>query len=250
MKISLITASFQCAQTIEDCIQSIINQTYPNIEHIIIDGGSKDGTLEVINKYRDKIAKVVSEPDRGIYDAMNKGIKLAIGDIIGIINSDDVVADRTVVETLVKAMSDSNADSCYGDLVYIDRENMDKVIRYWNAGQFQRERFRNGWMPPHPTFFVKRALYEKYGLFNLDFPVTADYELMLRFLYKYNVSTTYIPKVLVKMRTGGKSRPGLINTAKNMRENYRAWKENGLDASLLTFVMKPLSKATQYLKAK
>jgi glycosyltransferase involved in cell wall biosynthesis len=250
MKISIITASFKCAQTIEDCIQSIISQTYPDIEHIIIDGGSKDGTLEVINKYRDKIARVVSEPDKGIYDAMNKGIKLATGDIVGIINSDDVVADRTVAETVVKTMSDSNADSCYGNLVYVDRGNMDKVIRYWNAGEFQRERFRNGWMPPHPTFFVKRAIYEKYGLFNPDFPVAADYELMLRFLYKYNVSTTYIPKLLVRMRTGGKSRPGMINTAKNMLENYRAWKVNGLEINLLTFVMKPLSKATQYIRAK
>lgn len=250
MKISIITVVFNGTETIEDCIKSVDRQTYHNIEHIIIDGGSKDGTLEIINKYKDKIAKLVSEPDKGIYDAMNKGIKLATGDVVGIINSDDVVANESVIETVVKAMSDSNADSCYGDLVYVDGENIDKVIRFWNAGEFRRDLFRNGWMPPHPTFFVKKELYEKYGLFNLDFPVTADYELMLRFLYKYNVSTTYIPKVLVKMRTGGESRPGIINTAKNMLENYRAWKVNGLETNLLTFVMKPLSKATQYIKSK
>jgi len=250
MKISIITASFNCAQTIEDCIQGIVDQTYPDIEHIIIDGGSRDRTLEVINKNRDKIAKIVSEPDKGIYDAMNKGIGLATGDIIGIINSDDVVADTSVIETVVKCLSERNADTCYGDLVYVDRENTDKVIRYWKAEDFHRERFRNGWMPPHPAFFVKKEIYDQYGLFNLNFPVAADYELMLRFLYKYNVSTTYIPKVLVKMRTGGKSRPGVINTAKNMLENYRAWKVNGLETNLLTFIMKPLSKATQYIKAK
>jgi glycosyltransferase len=250
MKVSIITASYKCAQTIEDCMQSIVVQTYPNIEHIIVDGGSKDGTLEVIDKYRDKIAKVVSEPDKGIYDAMNKGIKFATGNIVGIINSDDILADESVIEAVVSAMSYSNADSCYGDLVYVDRGNMDKVIRYWNAGEFQRERFRNGWMPPHPTFFVKKEVYEKYGPFNLEFPVTADYELMLRFLYKYNVSITYIPKVLVKMRTGGKSRPGVINTTKNMLENYRAWKINELEANPLTFFLKPLSKATQYIKSK
>ena len=250
MKISIITASLKCSQTIEDCIQSIINQTYSNIEHIIIDGGSRDGTLGVINKYRDKITKVVSEPDKGIYDAMNKGIKLATGDVVGILNSDDIYADKFVVENVLQTMSDGKVDTCYGDLAYVDREDTKKIIRNWKGGEFNKLNFKRGWMPPHPTFFVKKEIYEKYGLFNLDFPVTADYELMLRFLYKYNVSTTYIPGVLVKMRTGGKSRPGMINTARNMLENYRAWKVNGLETNLLTFVMKPLSKAKQYLKSK
>ncbi|MFZ5908138.1 MAG: glycosyltransferase family 2 protein [Nitrospirota bacterium] len=250
MKVSIITASFNCAKTIEDCIKSIVRQTHLDIEHIIIDGGSKDGTLDVIDKYRDKIAKVVSEPDRGLYDAMNKGIRLATGDVIGILNSDDIYADETAVESVVDALSGNTANSCYGDLLFVDTNDTGRIIRYWKSERFDRDKFRRGWMPPHPTFFVKKEIYDQYGLFNPDFPVAADYELMLRLLYKYSISTTYIPKVLVKMRTGGKSRPGIINTAKNMLENYRAWRVNGLDTNLLTFIMKPLSKAKQYLRAK
>ncbi|MBE0427868.1 MAG: glycosyltransferase [Nitrospirae bacterium] len=250
MKTSIITASFNCAQTIEDCIQSIINQTYPDIEHIVIDGGSKDGTLEVINKYRDKIAKLVSEPDKGIYDAMNKGLRYTTGDIVGILNSDDVYADEYVLENVVKAMSENNVDTCYGDIVYVERDNMEKVVRDWKGGEFNKQNFRKGWMPPHPTFFVRKEIYQKYGVFNTDFPIAADYELMLRFLYKHNISTVYIPRLLVKMRTGGKSKPELNRIAKNMLENYRAWKVNGLEPNLLTFIMKPLSKATQYMKGK
>ncbi len=189
----------------------------------------------------------MSEPDRGIYDAMNKGFKLATGDIIGILNSDDIYADASVVESVVTALSENNADSCYGDLVYVDREDTNKVIRVWNAGNFNRERFEKGWMPPHPTFFVRREVYEKYGLLNLDFPLAADYELMLRFLYKYNVSTTHIPRVLVKMRMGGTSKPGMY-TLGAIRENYQAWKFNGLKYPI-TLLLKPFSKIPQFFKA-
>lgn len=250
MKISIITASFQCAETIEDCIKSIVNQTYSHMEHIIIDGGSRDGTLDVIKKYNHKIAKLVSERDSGIYYAINKGLKNATGDIIGILNSDDLYMDGNVIEDVVNAISKNNVDACYGDLLYVEREDADKVVRVWNAGAYDRKSFRKGWMPPHPAFFVKRSVYEKYGMFNTDFPIAADYELMLRFLYKYNVSTAYIPRVLVKMRTGGKSKPDLIRITKNMIENYRAWKVNELDLNPFTFILKPLSKAVQYIKAK
>jgi glycosyltransferase len=185
---------------------------------------------------------------------MNKGIKLAKGDIIGILNSDDVFADKNAVSRAVSAIVDQKVDSCYADIVYVDRADTSRVVRNWQAGPYEKKRFRTGWMPPHPTFFVKRSVYEKYGLLNLDFPLAADYELMLRFLYKHEVSTTYIPEVLVKMRAGGTSpprgrragRPGMY-TIKSVIENYRAWKVNGLSYPP-TMLLKPFSKISQFLR--
>ncbi len=244
MEVSIITAVFNSSKTIEDCMKSIHFQTYPHIEHIIIDGGSTDGTLNIIEKYRDKIAKLVSEPDRGIYDAMNKGINLATGDIIGILNSDDVFADKNTVSRAVSAIVDQNVDSCYADIIFVDRADTSKVVRTWQSGPYEKKKFRAGWMPPHPTFFVRRSVYDKYGLLNLDFPLAADYELMLRFLYKREISTAYIPKVLVKMRAGGTSRPGMY-TIKSVIENYRAWKVNGLPYPV-TVLQKPFAKISQF----
>jgi len=245
LKISIITAVFNGAETIEDCMKSVDRQTYHNIEHIIIDGGSEDGTIEVIERYRDKIAKVISETDNGIYDAMNKGLRLATGDIIGILNSDDIYADHAVIADVVKCVEERKVDTCYGDIMYVEREDVNKVIRYWKSDDFYKERLRRGWMPPHPAFFVKRSIYERYGLLNLDFPLAADYELMIRFLYKYDVSTTYIPRVLVKMRMGGTSKPGMY-TLGAIRENYRAWKVNGLKYPI-THLLKPFSKIVQFV---
>ena len=245
MKVTIITAAYNSEKTISACIESVASQTYPRMEHIIIDGGSKDSTLSIIRQYRSKIAYWVSEPDEGMYDAMNKGIQAATGDLVGILNSDDVYADNYVVEKVVETISDNNVDSCYGDLVYVDRINADKVIRYWKSGCFYRRKFRRGWMPPHPTFFVKKSIYEKYGSLNTDFPLAADYELMLRFLYKYEVSTAYIPEILIKMRTGGTSNPWSY-TAKAVFENYRSWKINNLNPKLITFALKPLSKILQF----
>jgi len=179
MKVSIITAVFNGVKTLEDCIKSVVAQTYTKTEHIIIDGGSTDGTVEVIERHRDKIAKVISEPDNGIYDAMNKGIRAATGDIVGILNSDDMYANEFVIERVVKAISEDNVESCYGDLVYVDRDDIAKIKRQWRAGEYKKERFKTGWMPPHPTFFVKREIYERYGLLNIDFPLAADYEIML-----------------------------------------------------------------------
>jgi glycosyltransferase len=241
VKVSIITAVYNEIRTIRGCVESVRVQSYADIEHIIIDGDSTDGTVAVLENYRDCIATIISEPDNGIYDAMNKGIKAATGDIIGILNSDDMYADELVIENVVNCLSENNVQTCYGDLVYVDHEDTDKVIRHWKSGNFFRERFKKGWMPPHPTFFVKKDIYDQYGIFNLEFPLASDYELMLRFLYKYNVSTAYIPKFLVKMRTGGRCRPGILNTSKNVIENYRAWKINGLNPTPITFILKPLS---------
>lgn len=248
MKVSIITVSLNSANTIEECIISVVNQSYKNIEYIIIDGGSTDGTLDIIKKYANKMSFWISKKDYGIYDAMNKGINLTTGEIVGIINSDDIFADSFVIENIVEFITKKNVDTCYGNLIYIDQKNTNRNIRFWKSGKYNKTKFKRGWMPPHPTFFVKNQIYKRYGLFNLKFPIVADYELMLRFLYKHNISTVYIPKVLVKMRTGGESRPSLINIINNSISCYRAWKENGLWPNPITFLLKPLSKAIQFLK--
>ena len=250
VKVSIITVVLNNVQHIEDCINSVLNQNYRNIEYTIIDGGSTDGTINLIKKYEKKIFQWISEPDHGIYDAMNKGIMKSSGDIIGILNSDDMYADEKVIEKVVDCFLDTYTDTCYGDLAYVDRNDINKIIRYWKSNSYNKENFRRGWMPPHPTFFVRREIYDKYAEYNLNFPLAADYELMLRFLYRHDVSAAYIPECLVKMRTGGSSRPGLLNTYNNMAENYKAWKVNGLNTNPLTFILKPLFKTLQYVKTK
>lgn len=246
--VSIITVVLNNKKTVEDTIKNIINQSYEKIEYIIIDGGSTDGTLEIINEYKEKIDKLISEPDKGIFDAMNKGIKIAKGEVISFLNSDDLYAGYSVIKKVLSTMKKFDVDSCYGDLIYVDRVNPSKRIRFWKAGKFERNNFKKGWMPPFPTFFVKKYIYEKYGLFNLDFPVVADYELMLRLLYKNNISTAYIPEIVVKMRTGGISKPSIINVIKNTLSCYRAWKANGLRPKTITFLLKPFSKVNQFLK--
>lgn len=247
-KVSIITVSYNSAKTIEDAIKSVLSQTYPDIEYIIVDGGSTDGTLEIIGKYRDEISKFVSEPDKGIYDAMNKGIKLAAGEIVGILNSDDFYADENAVKKVVKTMEKEKADVCWGDLVYVLKIDFNKVVRFWKSSEYETGKFKIGWHPPHPTFFVKKHVYDKYGLFNLNLKIAADYELMLRFLEKYRVKSCYIPEILVKMRTGGESNKGIINVVKANFESYRAWRINGLKGGFFAVFLKPLSKIIQYFK--
>ena len=246
MKVSIITVSYNSVKTIEDTIKSVLSQTYLDIEYIIIDGGSTDGTIEIINEYKNKIAKFVSEPDRGIYDAMNKGVKLAAGEIIGALNSDDFYADNKVIVEVADKMRETSADVCWGDLVYVDRNNTDKIIRFWKSSEYREGKFKRGWHPPHAAFFVKKQAYDKYGLFNLNFKIAADYELMLRFLEKYKAASCYISRVLVKMRIGGKSNRNIFNIIKANAESYRAWKINGLKGGFFAVLLKPLSKIIQY----
>jgi len=250
LKVSIITVVLNNRVYVEDCIKSVLRQTYKNVEYIIIDGGSTDGTIDVIRQYENFLSTWVSEPDHGIYDAMNKGILKSSGEIIGMLNADDTYADESVIQKVIDCFVVNKVDSCYGDLKYVDRSDTKKTIRYWQSNVYNKNNFRRGWMPPHPTFFVKRKIYEQYGLFHLDFPLAADYEIMLRFLYGKNVSSFYIPECLVEMRTGGSSRPGLLNTLRNMAENYRAWRVNGFSANPLTFLVKPLLKTLQYVKKK
>ena len=245
MKVSVITAVRNGAETLRGCIESVQKQTIL-AEHIIIDGASTDGTFDIIAQYRSSIAKVISEPDKGIYDALNKGIRLASGDVIGLLHGDDLYAHDKVLESVVKVFEEQNVDSCYGDLLYVYKNDTDKVIRYWKASEYHHGKFKSGWMPPHPTFFVKREIYEKYGLFNTDFRIAADYELMLRFLEKHRISTHYIPEVLIKMRLGGASNRSLKNMFIKSSEDYKAWKVNNLNGGLYTILLKNFSKIPQF----
>lgn len=243
MKISIITSCLNAKKTINDTIKSVLGQSYPDIEYIIIDGYSTDGTVDVIGCYKDKISKFISEPDNGIYDGMNKGLKIATGDIIGFLNSDDVYTDKNIIKEIAEKFETGNPDSIYGNIMYVDRKG--KITRYWNPGKFSKDKFEKGWHPPHPAFFVKRLVYEKYGVFNENFKISADYEIMLRFLYKYDISTSYINKTLVKMQKGGVSNKNIRNIMRANVECYKAWKTNGLKINKCIFFLKPLSKLKQ-----
>jgi glycosyltransferase involved in cell wall biosynthesis len=246
MKVSIITPTFNSADTLQDTIHSIGIQTHSDIEYIIIDGGSKDGTIDIIKKNVDLIAYWISEPDHGIYDAMNKGISMATGEIIAILNSDDFYVHEYVISEVVNCFKRNQVDSIYGNLQYVGRENTSKVIRHWVSGHYQRRKFLFGWMPPHPAFFVKRKLYLFLGQFNTQLKTSADYELMLRFLYKHKVSSHYLPELLVKMRVGGASNQSWKKRVIANLEDRRAWKMNGLQPYFFTAVLKPLRKINQF----
>lgn len=248
MKVSIITVSYNSALTIVDTIKSVINQDYKDIEYIIIDGSSSDNTLALIEPFKNQISKIVSEPDKGIYDAMNKGLALATGDIIGILNSDDVYADHSVISDVVASMHRAKTDACYADLCYVEKNDLSKVVRYWQSGPYFKNNFMKGWMPPHPTFFLKKECYQKFGFFNLEFRTSADYEIMLRMLYKHGVSCTYLPRVIIQMRVGGQSNVSIKNRIKANREDRKAWAVNGLKPGVFTLFRKPLSKISQYFK--
>lgn len=248
MKVSIITIAFNSAETIEDTIQSVIAQDYNNIEYIIIDGGSNDDTLNIIEKYKDWIHKVISEPDKGIYDAMNKGVNNASGDLIGILNSDDFYAHSDVISKVVSKITEANTDSIYADLVYVDRNNTNEVTRKWISGSYEDGMFLKGWMPPHPTFFLKKICYDKYGTYTLKLKSAADYELMLRMLHKHKISTTYLPQIITKMRVGGESNVSIKNRIRANKEDAEAWRMNGLKPGAFTRFKKPLSKVKQFLK--
>lgn len=243
-KISIITATYNSALTIRDCLNSVRAQQ-ATAEHIIIDGLSNDETPEIIKTYP-HISKVISERDLGIYDAMNKGISVAKGDVIGFLNSDDYYAHSEVLKNVIDVFEDNTIDSCYGDLVYFDPVDTTKIVRNWKSGHYHERRFYWGWMPPHPTFFVRRSIYEKYGGFNLNLGSSADYELMLRFLVKHKICTAYLPEVLVRMRAGGVSNVSLRNRLKANRMDRYAWDVNGLKPYPWTTYLKPLSKIMQF----
>lgn len=246
MKISIITVCFNSAVTIAETFESIQRQDYHNIEYIVIDGASTDGTLSIIMQNQNLITKWISEPDKGIYDAMNKGIAMATGDIIGILNSDDVYANSSVISTVADAFIKEKPDCIYGDLLYVKNTNTSKVIRYWKAGKYSIKAFYYGWMLPHPTFFVTKETYKACGLFDTRFAVASDYEFMLRVLVKHKRKATYLPIILVHMRQGGESNKSVENRKKSFLENHESWKVNGLNPYFFTIWLKIGRKLTQY----
>ena len=246
MKVSVITATFNSAATLTDTLSSVRDQTYPLVEHLIIDGGSKDNTMEIVAGFP-HIKQICSEKDRGIYDAMNKGVKRATGDIVGILNSDDFYASENVLREVVDTFEQSGCDAVYGDLQYVDKDDVSKVVRYWRSGPYQQGAFKWGWMPPHPSFFVRHTLYDRCGLFNLDMKTAADYELMLRMIHKEGASLQYLPNVLVKMRTGGASNSSLASRLKANADDRKAWDVNGLKPYWFTMYLKPIRKITQFI---
>jgi glycosyltransferase involved in cell wall biosynthesis len=246
-KISIITAVYNGGKTLPQAIESVLSQTYPFIEYIIIDGNSTDHTQSIIRSYEGRISRWISEPDQGIYDAMNKGLKMATGDIIGILNSDDFYQNDRVIERIVAVFDKEKPDALYGDLMYVDAENTNKVVRYWKANSYRPNSFLLGWMPPHPTFFVRRELYARYGLFNPQFRCSADYELMLRLIHKNKIRLAYLPELIVNMRTGGVSNQSVQSRLLANREDCLAWKLNNLRPAFYTLWLKPFRKLFQYL---
>lgn len=244
LKISLITIVYNAETTISRCIESVISQNYKNVEYIIIDGGSADQTVSVIEKYQPYLTHYVAEPDSGIYDAMNKGIRLATGQVVGMLNADDYFAENNVLSTIANMFGQTGVDAVYGDLDYIDKRG--GILRQWRSGEFNRRNFERGWMPPHPTFYCKRLLFEKFGLYSLRYGTAADYELMLRFLYANKLQAAYIQKVLVKMSTGGHSNRTLRSRFNGSCNDYRAMRDNHILFPLLTLLMKPVRKIVQY----
>jgi glycosyltransferase involved in cell wall biosynthesis len=247
MKISIVTICFNAEEFIEEALKSFFSQDYTNKELVVIDGGSTDKTLNILNKYKDQFGYFVSEQDNGLYDALNKGIKNTTGEVIGILHADDLFAYPEVLSDVVSRMMESKGDSLYADLNYVKLDGK-TIHRKWVSGIYKKGLFRKGWMPPHPTFFVKKELFEKYGAYNLRFKQAADYELMLRFLEKHEISTVYLEKVVSLMRIGGKSNATFKNRLNANKEDNLAWKENGLTAPVGFRLLKPLSKITQFLK--
>jgi len=250
MKVSIITATYNSERTLTKTIESVLTQSHDDIEYIIVDGASKDGTLDIIKSYVPRFngrLQYISERDNGIYDAMNKGYKRATGDVIAIINSDDFFCDERAIEKVVKTFEENpQTDGVYANLYYIGKNDDDKIVRKWVTGE--QGSFMKGWLPAHPTFYVKRAIYEKYGYFNLDYKLAADFELMLRFTERYHIRLTYLPEFLVKMRLGGATSKSIGNIIKQDKECIRAFKDNGISASPLYLFYRFLPKIKQYIR--
>ncbi len=244
MKISIVTSVFN-DHRVERALESVLSQRHEHeLEMIVVDAGSTDGTLAILNRYADSLSALISEPDDGIYDGMNKGIRRATGDVVGILNADDRYADEFVLRDVMEAFSDESVDACYGDLVYVN--DNDEVTRYWKSGDYRAAKWRWGWMPPHPTFFVRRRVYESYGAFDLGFPIAADYEFMLRLFLKHRIRVEYLDRVLVRMALGGESNGSISNVVRANAEVARAWRRNELGGGFLVPVLKPASKLFQF----
>lgn len=248
MKITLITVCFNSHAHIGDALASVDQQTHPDIEHLVVDGASTDGTQDIVRANPKPWRELISEPDDGIYDAMNKGIRRAEGEVIGFINSDDLLAHRDVLQRVAEVFDDPNIDACFGDLCYVKRDDVDKIIRYWRSSPYELGSFERGWCPPHPTLYIRRRLYQELGGFDLRYRIAADWELMARFVAVHRIRTNYIPEVLVKMRMGGTTNRSLANIWQQNREIWQALNALGLHPSLLAFAVgKILSRGAQFV---
>jgi len=236
--------AFNAQNTIERCINSVLRQKFKKFEYIIIDGGSTDNTCKIISNYRNNIDVFISEPDNGIYDAMNKGIALATGDVVGTVNADDYYADDDVLNSIAKVFAGQDTSILYGDLDYVDQS--DKIIRKWRSGTYSRGVFNWGWMPPHPTFYCKKILFDRLGAYKLDYGSAGDYELMLRFIHLNNNNAYYLNKVLIKMVIGGVSNKSLTNRVQAMRFDLKAMRDNNIRLPMVTILFKPLRKLAQF----
>ena len=252
MKFSIITSVLNNKEHIESCINSVTSQTYNDIEYIIVDGGSTDGTVDVIHNVKCIIEneikdfKFISEKDSGIYDAINKGIENATGDVIGLLHSDDIFADNSVIEKVADKFVENKTDSVYGDLEYVSTHDVSKRIRYWKAGSCDIKKLKHGWMPPHPSFFVKKKIFDKVGLYNREYKIAADYDMVLRLLWKERITTAYLPVVVTKMRWGGASNRDIPSILQKSREDYRGLKLNSVPNPLLAVFLKNIRKLKQF----
>lgn len=246
MKISVITVVRNSADTIADTLRSVAVQTHHDIEHIVIDGASTDGTLEIVKRQGTRVAKVLSEPDHGIYDAMNKGIVLATGDVIGFLNADDVYADDSVLTQVAQVMGDLSTDACYADLVYVDRKDTGRIVRYWKSRPYEAGLFERGWLPAHPTFYARRRVYERYGGFDTSLRIQSDFELTMRFLRIHHIHSAYIPRIWVRMRMGGVTNRRVADVIRGNLEAWRACRKHALRVSPLFILTKVLSRVPQF----
>lgn len=254
MKISLITITYNSEKTLADTIQSVLNQTYPNIEYIIIDGASKDNTVSIIKEYEAYFKgrmKWISEPDKGLYDAMSKGIRMATGNIVGILNSDDFFTVKEVLQNVANAfLQDVKLDAVYGDVHFVHPSNLNKCVRYYSSKVFKRSLMKLGFMPAHPSFYIRRECFDKYGLYKTDYKIAADFEFLLRVIYKEKIKTQYLPIDMVTMRTGGASTSGLESHKRIMKEHLRAFRENGIYTNSLLLSLRYIYKVQELLLSK
>jgi len=248
MKISIITVCYNAGNYIRDCLESVLNQDHQNIEHIVIDGASTDGTRDILASYKHHLSQVISEKDEGLYDAMNKGVALATGDIIGILNADDLYPSPNILSRVAQAFENPETDMSFGDLVYVNDQDLDKVVRYYQAKGYKDSWWAQGKMPPHPTFFLRKEVYKKFGDFDTSFEICADFDLMVRLFHKADLNYTYIPETLVKMRTGGSSTRGIQSTLTINKEMLRSCKMHGINTNYGRIYSKYFTKVFQLMK--